>query len=620
MAALVAALGAAALILLLEGPSAMVSPGPLSALHDEAGLGCADCHAHGNGATACGACHAGQESRRAGHRDLRSRAALGCADCHRSHGADSVVIGGEGAPAHAFPLVEKERCSSCHSASEPRDPAFHCFSSRTPFSLCFDEHLRPAASRPARSAAAEKARAEVLLSPAPSGKGALATVLATALGVIGFVIAGRRRSTLPASLKASQEPPRHRRLPVIDAQHCLGCEACVDACPHDVLEVERFVAVVARPDACCGLVLCAERCPNGSLVIAEGEPLTERVRLGPELESLDRPGVFLAGDVAGSSLIRNAVEQGARAARAARASLDREHSRQGGFDADLVVVGAGPAGLSAGITARSLGLEVVVLEQARLAESIRAFPRGKLVLDGGDAARDPQQNEPNPELPLYVAECDKDELVRRWLRAVRRAELRVTEQTRVVCLSRKSGSALGFSIDLEADGGARRVVSARRVIVAVGQRGSPRRLEAEVPLEAQAKVHYFLSDARTFAGLRAVVVGLGDTAMEAAIALAAQPESDVTVIYRGATFKRGKRRNLERLQRLEALGKIRLRWSSEIRSVEPERLSLTTPEGEESLRYDALFVLIGSLPDSDFLRRIGLASGETSLPGAGTRG
>jgi thioredoxin reductase len=158
------------------------------------------------------------------------------------------------------------------------------------------------------------------------------------------------------------------------------------------------------------------------------------------------------------------------------------------------------------------------------------------------------------------------------------------------------------------------------VIVAVGRRGSPRRLDAEVPLEAQGKVHYFLSDARAFAGRRVVVVGLGDTAMEAAIALAAQPESVVTVVYRGATFKRGKRRNLERLQRLEAQGKIRLRWSSEIQRVEPELLTLSTAEGRESLPYDALFVLIGSLADSDFLRRMGITHGERSLPAVGAQG
>jgi thioredoxin reductase (NADPH) len=510
--------------------------------------------------------------------------------------------------AHAFPLVEQRRCGSCHRVSEPADPAFHCFSPGSRFSLCFDEHLRASTLEADRSAAAEKARAKVLSAArsASGGRnGALAAFVALTLGIVGFVLAGRSRASSPRSAKApTPEAATHRRLPLVDATRCLGCNACVDACPHDVLEVERFVAKVARPEVCCGLVLCAERCPNGSLVISQGEPLERRARLSPDLESLDLPGVFLAGDVAGPSLIRNAVEQGDRAARSAHASLSDEMGARG-FDADVVVIGAGPAGLSAGLCARALGLDVVVLEQARLAESIRSFPRGKLVLDGGDALR---------ELPLFVAECEKEELVRRWLREVRRAGLSVSEGTRVSSVTRREGAVLGFSVEATSECGETRVL-ARRVIVAVGQRGSPRRLEAEVPIAAQAKVHYFLSDARSFSGRRSVVVGLGDTAMEAAIALAAQPGSDVTVVYRGAAFKRGKRRNLERMQRLEAQGKIRLLWSSEIRGVGPEHLALATPQGEEGLPYDALFVLIGSLPDSDFLRRIGLRPGETSLPG-----
>jgi thioredoxin reductase len=436
-------------------------------------------------------------------------------------------------------------------------------------------------------------------------KGTLSALVALTLGIVGFVIAARSRASSRRLAKSSTpEAAGRRRLPVIDAARCLGCNACVDACPHDVLEVQRFVAKVARPEACCGLVLCAERCPNGSLVITQGEPLERRARLSPDLESLDQPGLFLAGDVAGPSLIRSAVEQGERAARGAQASLARAKGARG-FDVDVLVIGAGPAGLSAGLAARALGLDVVVWEQARLAESIRSFPRGKLVLDGGTRERD---------LPLFVEECEKEELIRRWLRAVRKAGVSISERTRVSSIVRREGAVLGFRVEAEREGGEVQGIWARRVIVAVGQRGSPRRLDAEVPFSAQAKVHYFLSDARTFAGRRSVVVGLGDTAMEVAIALAAQPGSEVTVVYRGAAFKRGKRKNLERIQRLEAQGKIRLLWSSEVREVDLEHLTLATPEGEEALPYDAVFVLIGSLPDSDFLRRIGLGVGETSLP------
>src|SRR5690606_27486603 len=104
-----------------------------------------------------------------------------------------------------------------------------------------------------------------------------------------------------------------RRLPVIDPTSCLGCYACVDACPFDVLAVERYVAVVARPDECCGVVVCEQVCPNGSLSIEEGAPVQDSPEVDEHLESADVPGIFVAGDLTGLPLIKNAINQGVRA-------------------------------------------------------------------------------------------------------------------------------------------------------------------------------------------------------------------------------------------------------------------------------------------------------------------
>ena len=188
-----------------------------------------------------------------------------------------------------------------------------------------------------------------------------------------------RRGRRAVAAVAAVEPPKVRRLPQINTATCIGCHACVDACPYDVIDMRNFVARVVRPDDCCGLTLCEQRCPNGSLVVLEGERVPDLPALDERLASRVAPGIFLAGDITGLPLIRNAINQGAHAVQAIADELRaRGRSRS---ELELVIVGAGPAGISAALEAKRLGLRYLVLEQASAAESIRSFPRGKLVFD-----------------------------------------------------------------------------------------------------------------------------------------------------------------------------------------------------------------------------------------------
>lgn len=207
-----------------------------------------------------------------------------------------------------------------------------------------------------------------------------------------------------------------------------------------------------------------------------------------------------------------------------------------------------------------------------------------------------------------MAECEKDELVRRWLRSTHKAGLDVREHSRVGDIRRAPGSAPRFEVEFEDPEGERRRVSARRVVIATGSRGSPRKLEIEVPRAAEDRVHYCLSDAKSFAGKRVVIVGLGDTALEAASALVEQPETTVELVYRGAEFRRGKRKNLEQIERLIEAGRVRIAWSTEVRRIAQDHLLLSGPAGEERRAYDALFVLIGALTETELLKRAGVRS------------
>lgn len=422
-------------------------------------------------------------------------------------------------------------------------------------------------------------------------------------GTAGAQALGRLRSRRrEASLKGGAAAPADRkRLPIVDTTTCLGCYACVDACPYGVIEVQKYVAVVARPDACCGLGLCEQRCPNGSLVVADEGSMLERPRVSPTLESEEVEGLYLAGDVTGVPLIKNAIAQGTRAAEAAYKALpSRPRPTRGGETAfDVCIVGAGPAGISAALRLRELGAEAVVLEQGGVAQSIQSFPRGKLVFD--------QPLELPVEGKLWLKESSKEELLLNWMRIVRKAGLEIHEGVRMQAVTRRPD---GLFIVQATEGEQRpREVLARSIIVAIGQRGSPRRLNVPVPPEAESTVHYHLADARSLAGRRVVVVGLGDAAMEAAIALAHQAGTSVTILARAATYARGQPRNIAEVERLRKARRLDVRFGVEVQSVHAGYVvvsAIDRPQERNQIRLDSLLVLIGSIPPWDALARVGV--------------
>ncbi len=625
------------------GVAGLRSPGPLSRPHRLAGLSCAACHSEARADHACVHCHGAHPSTRAAHRRLARRGKLGCAGCHVIHRDNeglALLPGGKvlrygsgwqralsGTPGPAtaravyVPLVNASACAQCHDLRAPTDPVAACLvgEGRERVDVCFDEHRLAAeaghggprmAAKPAgRDAAWQRARALVarpdtldragMAGPAGwLGAGLLAALLA--LGIERTLARRRRRDVRggkqPVALAADVV-----RLPQIDTATCLGCHACVDVCPYDVIEIQRYTATVVRPDACCGLTLCEQVCPNGSLVVRSGEPREDRPRVDDTLESLDAAGLYLAGDLTGLPLIRNAINQGAHAVRGIASSLER--TRDSAL-LDLVIVGAGPAGISAALEAKQQRLDFAVLEQSSVAASIRSFPRGKLVFD---------QPLGMPRVgDLWLEESTKEELLGRWLRIVRREKLPITEGRRVTAVDATGeGTRRSFSVvSLDAEGREHRL-RARRVLLATGRRGSPRKLDVEIPESAGNRVFYHLADARSLAGQRVVIVGLGDSAMEAAIALAQQPGTRITISYRGSEHRRGKQRNIDEIRRLVEAGRIELELESEVVEVGKE-IGLRSPRGQQRLQWDVLLVLIGAILPWSLLDRAGI-----SRPGPG---
>ena len=572
-----------------------------------------------------------------------------------------------------IPIVTAGSCAGCHDVKSPRDPIARCLIAgqealgpERPI-VCFDEHeaslpddgtaalgsgrglpppgrrrIDSARDKPGRGGgvcagqhtfdrgvgweAAREVAASMPAVPRPDVtdrpwtwilSGLFASALAFAFVRGGDALAAyRRRKQKALTPEAMLRPATRVRLPQIDPGTCLGCYACVDACPYDVLEIQRYVAVVARPEACCGLTLCEQKCPNGSLRITDGEPIGDRPRLRDSLESRDVPGLFLAGDITGLPLIKNAILQGAYAATAAADSLKGDKRGGGEGALDLIVVGAGPAGISAALRAKELGLTCEVIEQGSVAQSIQSFPRGKLVFD--------QPLDLPVSGKLWLKESSKEELLGHWLRIVRQERLTIHQDTRMLSVVREGESFAVTTAPRE--GGDPVVRRARRVILAIGQRGSPRRLPFELRPEVEARVHYHLADARSFAGKKVIIVGLGDVAMESAIALARQPDTSVVILHRKSGFTRGKGRNIEEVKRLVALGRVTLHFDAEVTDIDRDAVSVKTPARSLSLRYDAVLVMIGSIPPGSQLAAAGvrtiaedatLAKSAAERPGAG---
>jgi thioredoxin reductase (NADPH) len=376
--------------------------------------------------------------------------------------------------------------------------------------------------------------------------------------------------------------------PVIDPSRCIGCGSCVKACPeqptHHVLGVVAGRAELVSPTDCIGHGACKTACPTEAIALVFG---TERRGveipvLNPRFET-NVPGMFVAGELGGMGLIRNALEQGRQAIEAIHAA------RRASADAlDVLIVGAGPAGFAASLTALSKRMRFITVEQESLGGCVFQYPRGKVVMTA------PAQ------LPLVgsvnLRNTNKEQLLQFWRDAEHKSGVKINYHERV---DRIEPGADGFTVHTS-----KRNYRANSVLLAIGRRGTPRKLG--VPGEELSKVVYRLIDPVQYSGQHVLVVGGGDSALEAAASVAELGDASVLLSYRGEAFARAKQRNRERVMAAERSGSLRVLLGSNVKQIDPDAVVIETAGKELRLRNDAVIVSAGGVLPTEFLRGIGI--------------
>jgi thioredoxin reductase (NADPH) len=381
--------------------------------------------------------------------------------------------------------------------------------------------------------------------------------------------------------------------PYINPLHCIGCGACVRACPEgDVLGLVGGTAVVVNGLRCVGHARCEEACPVGAITVGLGDLKSrEDVPLLDETRQTTVPGLYVVGELGGLSLVRNAVFQGRTTMEHIAKTLRDEPPTNEVLD--VVIVGAGPAGLSAGLTAEAASLHYAILEREEtLGGSLLHYPRRKMVLT--------QPVELPPWGALTREEYAKETLLELFEGMVRDHVLNVCFGEAVEDVQKQDGIFLVRSTSGT-------TLRARTVVLALGRRGTPRKLG--IPGEELPKVMYRLIDAESYQGQKILVVGGGDSAAEAAIGLSRQPGNEVTLSYRREKLVRLKKKNQDALDCLLAEGKVRPLFSSQPTEIEPNRVRLKVGAETVELANDYVFVFAGGVPPFDLLKRMGVRFG-----------
>ena len=378
--------------------------------------------------------------------------------------------------------------------------------------------------------------------------------------------------------------------PIIDRNKCIGCKSCVYACPqqlgHDVLGIFHGKAELLEPANCIGHGACKTACPVGAITLVFGTE-TRGVDIPQVNDHFETnvPGIYIAGELGGMGLIRNGIEQGKTAMQALSKNLPKSSNNSH----QVIIVGAGPAGLAATLKAQELGLNYLTLDQESLGGTVYKYPRGKIVM-----------TQP-VDLPIagrmHFRETTKEALLEFWQGVKDKAGIKIQYQELVAKVAARDG---GFELQTN-----RGQYSTDRVLLAIGRRGTPRKLG--VRGEDLPKVVYSLIDPEQYVGLKVLIVGGGDSALEAALSIADAGGTEVSISYRSDSFSRAKAKNRERIDSYAAASRIRLYLSSNVTGITANEVELEQRGQVFKIANEAIIVNAGGILPTGFLKDIGIS-------------
>jgi thioredoxin reductase/Pyruvate/2-oxoacid:ferredoxin oxidoreductase delta subunit len=398
--------------------------------------------------------------------------------------------------------------------------------------------------------------------------------------------------------KLFSEGPRAQH-PHIETNYCIGCAICTHVCPEgDVLAMLGGKAAIVNGHKCVGHSLCAEACPVGAItmVMAGASMGGDMPSLTPEYETTV-PNLFVVGELGGLALIRNAINQGRDCIDTIMRRLSSSgHASFSPGVYDVLIVGAGPAGISASLRAIENKLNYLTLEQETIGGTVSKYPRQKLVLTS------PVQ------FPLYgkfkKMELSKEELLAFWDKILHRADFNVRTGEKVEDI--RNGDDGVFTTHTSK--GQHR---SRSVVLALGRAGTPRKLG--VKGEDLPKVMYRLIEADHYINKKLLVVGGGDSAVEAAMGLAQQSGNTVTLSYRQDRFSRIKERNAQRIEADTRKGKLSVLFNSNPLEFKEQSVVLDVAGETREIPNDFVWIFAGGTPPNAFLQKIGVGLGNRDM-------